>query len=538
MPYNKPQSRLGAPQKQTAKNFTFPASTGGINALSPLISMPASDCIITDNIMPSEYGLRMRKGYREHATGVQGEVRTIIPFEAQQSSGAADKMWAVSENGIYDVTLYNTTAPVEDVTFTEQGDAAGWGVFTEFTNDASDRYLMYADGLNGLHLYQEGVGWSVPVITSEDLTFDVTDVAFVTAWKNRLWFIEESSGDAWYLPPDAIQGVVQKFTFGSKFSHGGDLIGLYNWTVDGGDGIDDFLVAVSRGGDVLIYHGTDPILPDFGLRGSYFIGEVPESRRLTVEYGGELYILSTYGVTSIRSLLQGSAASDPKSSPSAKISRFLRSAVNDYKDDRNWALTIHPADGFLQILTPFTETGRTIQYTQNLLTSGWGRWTNVPANCADTWSGDYYIGTKDGRVLWYEGTQDNTLLDGTPGEPIKFYILTSFQAPENHATLKRVSIIRPIGILAGTATINVKAIFDYNVAPILLDPPAIASGDETLWDTGVWDLDVWDYLLVGASVPVGALGVGRSFAVAMKGSTATRLNILGWDVLFTTGDIL
>jgi hypothetical protein len=34
------------------------------------------------------------------------------------------------------------------------------------------------------------------------------------------------------------------------------------------------------------------------------------------------------------------------------------------------------------------------------------------------------------------------------------------------------------------------------------------------------------------------LGIGRSIAVGMKGSSATRLNVLGWDISYTTGSLM
>jgi hypothetical protein len=527
------------PPPPTVKATTVPASVGGINALTSLMEMPPNDCIYCTNLMPSEYGMRLRKGYSEWANGLGAEVRSIIAFEGQAADTSADRMWAVTENGIYNVTLHGTTTPDLDQAFSVQGDEAGFGVYTEFTNDANRRYLFFADSRNGLWQYTEEDGqWDPAVIDGPD----VTNIAFVMAWKNRLWFVEQDSGDAWYLPPDAITGTAQKFIFGSKFAHGGELMGLWNWTVDGGDGVDDFLVAVSRGGDVLIYHGTDPALPDFGLRGSFFISETPESRRLVVEYGGELYILSTYGITSIRDLLQGHEPSHQASSPSAKISRALRLAVQDDKDEFNWALHIHPADGFLQVVTPYSDIKDAIQYNQNLLTSAWGRWGTVPVNCAETWSGEYFFGTKDGNVFHYNGVLDGTLLDGEVGEPIEFDVLTSFQAPESHVSFKRVSTIRPIGILAGTASLNVKAVYDYRIQEELLAPVPVSVSDSSLWGDEVddpngarWDQNVWDYSLAGASLPVGALGMGRAIAVGMKGSSATRLTLMGWDLLYTSG---
>jgi hypothetical protein len=118
--------------------------------------------------------------------------------------------------------------------------------------------------------------------------------------------------------------------------------------------------------------------------------------------------------------------------------------------------------------------------------------------------------------------------------------MTSFQAPEQHASLKRVSIIRPIGVLAGTASINVKAVFDYNIGETLNEPPQLGLGEGATWDDpdSNWDEDFWDFSLTGAQVPIGALGIGRSYAVAMRGSSSTRLTVLGWDTLYTSGEIL
>jgi hypothetical protein len=537
--YTKQRARKApAPTVQTD---TVPASTGGINALAPLISMPPQDCIYCDNLMPSEYGMRLRKGYIEWANGLGAEARTILPFEGQTTDSSANRLWAITENGIYNVSLFNTTAPVQDQAFSVQGDAAGYGVSTEFTSDSTDRYLFYADEANGLFQYAEETGlWTVPAITGPV----VANIAFVMTWKNRIWMVENNSGDAWYLPPNAIAGPATKFTFGSKFTYGGDLRGLWSWTIDGGSGIDDYMIAISHGGDVLAYQGMDVeaaagnLTGEFFLVGSFFIGETPSSRRLTVAYGGELYMLSSYGVTSVRDLLQGSGIVDVSAQPSAKISRFLRQLVQDNTDAHNWSLMIHPADGFLQIITPPPTNTPYLQYNQNLLTKAWGRWSEVPVNCAQTWNGDYFFGTLDGQVYIYDGVLDDTLLDGTLGQPINFDVLTSFVSPGPHMVFKRVSYIRTIGVLAGTAAINVKAVYDYDVGNFILAPPQLPTAGGSLWDQAIWDDDVWDYGLIGANFPVGALGIGRSIAVGMKGSSATRLNVLGWDISYTTGSLM
>ena len=94
--YNRQRlGRLGQAEPATVQPHTVPASTGGINALQSLQGMPPEDCIFVHNLMPSEYGLRLRKGYREWATGMPSDVRSLIPYDNQQGVGINDRLFGV-----------------------------------------------------------------------------------------------------------------------------------------------------------------------------------------------------------------------------------------------------------------------------------------------------------------------------------------------------------------------------------------------------------------------------------------------------------
>jgi len=523
------------------QTYTLPASVGGINALDGLMTMPPTDCLYCHNLMPVEYGLTLRRGYTQWASNVGDPVNTLIPFEGQVADATQDRLWAATRKGIFNVTLAGTDAPVQEVTFADSSPAAGFGVWTEFTNDNNDRYLFYADEANGLHEYAETTeAWSVPAITGPD----VTKIAFVTSWKNRLWFIERDSGVAWYLPVAAKAGVAKPFYFGSKFSHGGDLRSIFSWTIDGGAGIDDLFVATSRGGDVLIYKGYDPeTVATFDMVGSFFIGELPDSRRLGVQYGGELYLLSTHGITSVRDLLQGAVSFNGGKSPAAKISRILRDKVVDGKDELNWALHVYPTDGFLQILTPYETKDAPIQLNQNLLTGAWGMWRDVPANCTVAWDAGYYIGDKSGNVWQYAGGVDRELLDNTApeaiGVAIEFDLLTSFSPPGgDHANYKRVGFVRTIGVISGDEAMNIGVIYDYKLNAMLAPPSDSPTGALSIWDDAIWDGSRWTFNLAGVGFVEGSLGIGRTVAVIMRGTSTDRLTIIGWDLTYTQGTFL
>jgi len=424
----------------------------GVNAIDSLMGMQPQDALYTFNLMPSEYGLRLRKGYRQWAINCKEDparasdqsVRTLIPFVSNIRSLSNNRLFASTAEGIWDVTLYNEQAPNQEVAYDIANEEAGYGVWCEFTGDAATggtrgHYLLFADAVNGVWVYTEDSdAWARPADwTYEDpddpatqIPFPVEDVAFIMVHKQRIWVILENSSDAWYLPVAGIAGELKRYTFGSKLPNGGNLVGLYNWTIDGGDGVDDYLVAIGRGGDVIIYQGEDPeITPDgssvgaWTTRGTWFIGAIPNSRRIASEYGPDLYILSIFGLSSLSDLLQGNPAETNQ--PSRRVNRFLRADIETGKNRPEWQVVVNPADGFLQIVTPKPFQTPFVQYNLNLQTGAWGFWESVPMLCGQVWEGDYFMGGLDGTVWINDGGLDNEeLLDpnqwqddpvGTPG---------------------------------------------------------------------------------------------------------------------------
>jgi hypothetical protein len=118
-------------------------------------------------------------------------------------------------------------------------------------------------------------------------TFDTANFAAVMVWKSRVWLVEKGSTRAWYSGINAIYGTYTSFDFGSKMRSGGPLANLYDWSYDGGSGMDSLLVAISTAGDVVIYGGTDPTsAATFGLKGSWSLGGVPAGRNIATANGG------------------------------------------------------------------------------------------------------------------------------------------------------------------------------------------------------------------------------------------------------------
>lgn len=244
-------------------------------------------------------------------------------------------------------------------------------------------------------------------------TFDTSQVAFVTVWKSRLFLIQKNSAQGWYLDVNAVYGEATSFNFGAKMRAGGPLVGLYNWSYDGGSGIDTHLVGVSSAGDVVIYSGTDPTsATTFGLTGCWSVGGVPAGRRIVTDYGGDLLVESTLGVVPLSKLIVGQPVvnGDRSLYATGKISNLFNQLVANFGELTGWAIHIHPVDNALLLLVPQGDGLATTQLAMSFATKGWTQYRNMPMCSAAVWAGQLYFGTQDGRVCLNTGYVDNVTL--------------------------------------------------------------------------------------------------------------------------------
>lgn len=531
--------RTAAPP--TAQTFTIPAPIGGLNTVSAGLQLPPSDCVLSYNLIASESGLRARLGYEERCTGLTGttdnSVRTVIPFTGSTTGSGA--LFVTTETGIWDVTA-GGTSPTQVFAFASATGRAGYGVSTVVVT-AAGYFLLYADEVNGLHVYSEsGASWSAVTQGAGPTQIDgiaPSRFVFVMSFKSRVWFVERDSPNAWYLPTGQIYGTATKFPLGSVFREGGTLVGLWNWTYDGGSGLDDSLVAVSSGGDVLVYQGTDPSgASTFGLRGVWQIGSTPGGRRIGASLGGELLLLSRQGLAPMSRLVVGSVGTVEYAT--AKVANLLNRLMATKSDEITWAVVQNPEDNALMVLIPRGGDADDLQLVQAQASRGWFPFRSLPIHSAAVWEGQLWFGTTDGRVCLHSGYVDNLLLADSTYDPVDWSLITAptTLGTPNH---KIVSLIRPLIIAeAAGSSFEAQARYRYDLTELDQVAVVIAGGAGT-WDTAVWDTDVWG----GATTPTqefrgGGAGMGVEVAVAIRGSAISRTVLVSMDVAFQTGGFM
>jgi hypothetical protein len=519
----------------------MPAPSAGIDSRLAVVNTPPENCLYTYNMMPSEYGMAVRQGYREWAEGMDSGsslgVRTIVVFDGSVVGSADDRLFAITNEGIWDVTSFDTS-PTLKLTFADQTADVGYGVQAHYIDDAGAEFLLYADGVNGLFEYTESTdAWTqVTGITGPT----ITNVCFVVVHKQRIWMIEENSTQAWYLPVGSKSGTATPFYFGSKFPHGGRLNGLYNWTVDGGAGVDDILIAVSSAGDVIPYKGEDPSSAEtWSNIGTYFIGKQPKGRRLATEHGGNVLLLSAWGLVSMSDLLQGVDARDSASSLAFKISKPIRQALSSTLNEYGWEPLFVPAIGSLIVMSPQAPSTKYQQYVMNIATESWGYWRGVPGDCMVEWNGKIYFGTSDSVVhvmdVYRDGVTLTPPVSGDNGDPIEFSLLTSYQKYGQNGLFKQVQLIRPDMLSSNVPTYQTKALYDYEVGE-LVQVPLIETSDESLFGSAIWDAAIWSSgVAVNSNRLIGSGGLGRAIAIACRGECLDETRLVSFDVMWTSG---
>ncbi len=533
------------PRKQATQAGVIPPPTGGVDSRVSLASGDLSVCPYAYNIMPDEAGMRVRFGYREFVLGIEAGTgwgaATIIPMEG--IAGANDKLFGVTNEGIWDVTTYNT-APTRKATFTADTTVnAGYGMYVNYVDQAGAQFIYYADNLNGLWFYTVSTDTWAAVTNITGV--DETTICGIVVHKLRVWVFQRDSASAWYLGINAITGAATEFVFGGKFKRGGSVAGMYNWTLDGGAGVDDYLVIASSAGDALMYQGEDPSASStWSIVGTYDIGAAPVSYRSGLEYAGELFILTAFGLVSMDEILRGSEAENPETSDLAfKIAKVLQQSMITMRNTLGWNPIFFPAEGLIILVSPVQTDGTYIQYVLDLTTRGWAYWRGLPILSAGIWQGKLYFGTVDDKVMVMDVHKDNLLI--TPpaspaenGSPIEYSILHSSSDMGSPGVMKRAAFIRPNFRADYAPVIDTRVLYDYSLAEFtaVLAQPSSSVG---IWDTGVWNTATWGS---GASTAWGSAtggdGIGRSLAVAIRGTSNAPTVLISTDVMWNVGGIL
>src|SRR4029078_1721392 len=149
---------------------------------------------------------------------------------------------------------------------------------------------------------------------------------------NRLWFADSVNLAVYYLPVQQKSGTLFMVPLNAMCKRGGTIRGLYTWSIDGGSGLDDALAIFSSNGEVAIYQGVDPA-SDFKLVGILRF-DAPMSKDSIINFGGDLYILTSTGLVPMTTLIRAETENLGKSD--LNVMKEFEDISQVHRDDFGW----------------------------------------------------------------------------------------------------------------------------------------------------------------------------------------------------------
>lgn len=497
------------PQGVVNSCTTVPPPTQGLNTTGDIADMSPSDAIELDNFIAQDLGLQMRTGWFEYATNIGGgpttTIRTVMAYNGTPSNASANplassQLFAAIDTGIYFIEGGGNLIAASPVMALSGTPNAGTFSWVMFTAGGGAQYLVACSETDGGFIY-DGITWTKMVSTGSGpghiTGVNPAQFAQVCVWKRRLMFTLRASSQCWFLPVNVVGGAAAVFDFGPQLLNGGALIGLTNWTQDDGAGIDDRLVILGSAGDLVIYAGTDPSNADaFSNVGVWYIGQPPVGRRSMTTSGGNVYILTQFGVIPVNQIVQGGLDNILTSDTGLLVQlRKLQSLLNeDFQTLINtdgWELLALPGLALLHIARPSTSVNENIQYVFQQHQTAWSRLLAVPGKTYMRRLNEVYAGTSDGRVLRvFSGNVDGLKLDGTGATSITARCTPAFNYLNMPTVQKQALMLRLNFIAQAQPAWGLLMNTDFSVSTIDVTPAATTSIG-SLWDAAFWDQDKW-----------------------------------------------
>jgi len=502
-------------KRAVSQPVSMPAPVGGWNARDSLTSMQPNEAVTLENWYPATTECILRNGYTKWATGITGQVETIMAY----SGAATNKLFAIAGTSVYDVS---------------SGGAVGAAVVTGLTNarwgycniaTAGGNFISMANGVDAPRNYN-GSAWSTPTITG----VTSTDLLDPILYAQRQFFVGKNSLKTWYLPVNSIAGAVNSVDVSALATKGGYIVAHGTWTIDAGTGVNDHYVIVTSKGQVIVYQGTDPTsTTTWAMVGVWDIGS-PVGRRSMYKYAGDMLLITQDGVVPLSGALQSSRV-QPRVAITDKIQYAISEAVTNYASNFGWQTMYVPTINQLWLNVPVQEGNNQQQYVMNTITGAWCNYTGWNANCMEMFNDEPYFGGNGYVAHAYNGNIDD--VNNITGTALQAF--TNFG---NAGALKRFTMSRPIFRTDGQPSIFAGVNIDFNIeiptTSLTYTPSTYAK-----WDTAIWDASTWGGGLSVLQNWQGLNGVGYYGAPVVKTScSGIQVRWVSTDLVIEGGAIL
>jgi len=280
------------------------------------------------------------------------------------------------------------------------------------------------------------------------------------------------------------------------------------WSIDAGQGPDDYAVFISSRGQVAIYSGTDPASAStWQLVGVFDMG-APIGRRCLTRVGADIAIICMDGVVPLSRAMIFERAAVQKVSLTQNIQRVMTQAASDYQDHFGWELISYPRGNWALLNVPQIENDTQVQFVMNTLHGAWCLFEGMNANCWELLNDRLYFGGNDGVVyLADEGGCD-------PVNILRADMMTAYNYFGARGNQKRWMMCRPLLTTDQSVTPGLAFNTDFQTDAAIATPQTSPLGD-ALWDVALWDVGEWAPGVITQASWTSVTGLGYCASIRM-----------------------
>ncbi|MBO6507981.1 MAG: hypothetical protein JJ979_05780 [Roseibium sp.] len=477
----RPKNRVQTPsdKQPTEQTQSYIAPIGGWSTNSPLASPGANTALVLENFWPTSTSIEPRGG-----TTIRCTIAAAVEKLFQYRAGYNKTYFAADLENIYEFTDATVSGTALAPVISGQTNA-DYSTLEMQTDGGS--YLTIVNGVDLAQIY-DGTNWQQ--LTDLSAPFAITGIStdeliHIWAYRNRTFFIERGSMNAWYLGINSVAGPATKLPLAGVFNNGGALLFGATWSSDSGESMDDRCVFGTDQGEFAVYRGDPSDASSWKLEGVYEIGE-PLGKNASMSVGGDLVIATKDGLIPISAAVSKDETQLKLYAHSFQIDPVWRREAILSGNLSGWRVTKWSSRNMAVVAPPKKLATQGYCWAVNLQSGAWAKVTGWTIGDIAVLGGNLHYGDKTGNIfLCDSGGFDN-------GAPFECRVCFSFDHLGAPGALKIAHAMKTVWKHTAPFNARLTVASDYN--PSFGSAPSVPlteSGGEGTWDVSDWDVDDW-----------------------------------------------
>ncbi|WP_224055219.1 hypothetical protein [Vibrio penaeicida] len=518
----------------SAQNQTYMAPVGGMMTNTPLASPQRQTALVLENFWPTATGIEPRGGTKQRCT-ISGGVEALFQYRA----GIQPTYFAADTNHIYEFSDATLSGSTLSAVVTGQT-SADYSVLEMQTDGGA--FLTIVNGQDHAQIY-DGTHWQP--ITNTSTPFAITQVAtdrlsHVWSYRNRTFFIERATMNAWYLGINSVAGPASRLPLSGVFNKGGALLFGATWSSDSGAGMDDRCVFATNQGEFAVFSGGNPgDASDWQLNGVYDIGE-PLGKNAIMQVGGDLIVATKAGLMPI-------SAATTKDPSQLKLDALSYPVDTDWRREAilsgnisGWRLIKWDSRNMAIVAPPNRDAEQGYCWAVNMETGAWTKFTGWRIGDIFVLGNHLYYGDDRGNIYRCDvGGFDNN-------SAFECRACFSFDNLGMPGALETAHAVK--GIWRYRTPFSVRHTIGKDYKPAFgaaLSVPLSTGGQQGKWDESYWDQVQWannddGYQIKEKWESVSAQGEVLAPQVQITSAQSFKLDceLVSIDLMYSTGGLV